>query len=191
MPLIRSISRQVPRYDDVLRTNRVWEKWGDAIEIPDAEAAHYLRHPKEWEIITPEAYARWQDHKAKQAEIKSEMSGKWADLGLAELKQMRVDLDAEILRREQMQALSAPVNDEAKRFTDSNPVAMKTSTDTAGAISDRISKISKVISEMDSNDPEQWSRKTGRPYVPVVSELVGFKVSDEEIAAALQLQKAA
>lgn len=189
--LIRSISRQIPRFDDVLRTNRVWQEWGDALEVAESEAPHYLRHPKEWESITPEAYERWKAHKAKQAEIKTEVAGKWADLGLPELKQMRVDLDVEILRREQAQAMTAPVNAEAKYFTDSNPVTLKASTETAGAISDRIKAIQLAIGEMDRGDPEQWSKKTGRPYVAAVGDIVGFKVSDDEIAAALQVQKAA
>ncbi len=185
--LIRSISRQVPRIDDVLKTNRVWKRRGDVVEVQASEASHYLAHPMEWERITPEQYEAQKVSDAMAKELVSEVSSKWNALALDDLKHMRAELDTEIKRRESIPG--KPVDREIQAFADSEPVKLSQDDPaTQAAAADRMKKIALVISEMDRNDPAHWS-KTPRelPRVSKVSELFGAKVSQEEIVEALKL----
>jgi hypothetical protein len=189
--LIQSISRQVPRVDDVLRTARVWQKKYDVLPVDESEAKHYLQHPMEWRKLTPDQYEQWLAQEAKSQKIKQEAATQWTDLTTEQLRTMRDEMSVEITRREAEAALRAPIDLDQRDYATSAAPELKEAPATVGAMSRDIADIVRIVGEMDVKDPEQFKVWDGQlePRVPIVSERVGRKVSVEQVREAWAIFK--
>lgn len=189
MAFIQSVSRQQPRFDDVLKTGRRWDKRFDVIEVQDAEAPHYTQHTTEWKMLSKEQYDAFLVSREKAKEIVEETQSRWSDLTIDELVQMRVQLDGEISTRQLAPAPEAEEGD--VQAASSLPVQFNPDDqNVAAAHAERTRKIIAAIEELDSNDPEDWARTPKNlPRVKRVEEIAGFKVSQADIEAAMLLSQ--
>lgn len=192
--LCQYIGKQLNRVDDTqLKTRRIWKEPGDALEISDIEAPHYLQHPGEWRAISHAEYAK---HCAEREQIKEttgEIERKWGDLLLTDLYSMRAQLETEIKRRESASSKTQTINPVQAEVASAEPVKFDPKDPaTIEAAANRMSTIIKAIGTLDKNDPEDWAKTPfSGPRVPRVSEITGFKVSRDEITEAMSLLKAA
>lgn len=198
--LIEYVGKQVNRIDDVLRTARIWPKPGSYLEIPAAEAFHYLAHPMEWRETTREELALRAD------------AGAEAEANLTRVLKLADKLPAQALRAaaarlveaavEKERAAAAKAGEEAKRIAAEAKAAEGRAEvtgehpDTSGAPGSEYSEqrraaIVKAAAEIDLRDPEkarQVAGSAGAAVVPTVEALLPyltFRPTDAEIEEAL------
>lgn len=189
--LLEYIGRQLRRVDDVLHTKRIWDAAGSVLEVPENEALHYLQHPTEWRVVSREQVnnrlAARQAVEVSMSQVKSQ----WESLTIADLEQLRGDIDARIA------ILRAEADALAKAVATAPPADFVVDTSTGNAGSNdiairRTKEIIAAIGELDPNDPDHYAKHPKKmPRVDAVSERVGFKVTGKEVSDAMDLMKAA
>lgn len=179
--------------DTALHTKRVWGEYGAVVEVPDYEAPHYTQHPAVWRAVSETEMVKLREQAQQVAEVLQEVDVKFAGLSSVQLKTIRAQLDAEIVKREQAEAAAPRVDEVAAKAAGAEPLTLDPShPETAAAAAARMGKIMQAIGSMDKNDPTDWARTPKElPRVGRVTEICGFKVSQDEIVQAVELLKAA
>ncbi len=190
MVLIEYVGKQRNRADDVLKTPRIWEGPGSAVEVPASEKHAYLAHPGEWREISREDYSRrMKAREAFDAELE-EFDDEIEDLTIPDLERLRDRVNTSIEKKQAaIRAAGATAVDKPPApSSDQPPVGGKNADDASNAASmQRLIQIKAAIEDMDPKNDEHFSGQTGRPYVSAVSEVIGFKVTAQEIDDAMTL----
>lgn len=183
--LIQYIGRAVPRVDDVLRTDRVWTKTNDILEVPADQAAHYTNHPLEWREITPSEAEQREQAKQLVAGLVNRIKIEWAPMTVEDLQELKADIDLRIADINAGRVELSEAKLEPPKAINGAEALQSEDAATRALGEQRIIEIARVLGTMDPKDKDQWTVKG--PRVPVVSEKYGQKVASDEIAEALKL----
>lgn len=197
--LIENVGKHFPRADHILGTSRVWATTGAVLEVPDAEAAHYLAYPDVWKQTTPEEQEAKRRAREEAGENVAKAMAACTVLSSAEMRQLVSQIEITIKRREEAEeharrsAVSrgeAGARERAKRAeVGITPVAPKVTEDPE-AKARRAHAIALAVSELDKNDDAHFNG-----FMPIpekVAELTGFTVTEHEcvIAVLAEMKKA-
>lgn len=184
--MIQYVGRAVPRVDDVLKTDRVWDKVNAIVEVPEDQAGYYLQHPLEWREITPdEAFQRMQA-KAEVDQLVLKIKREWSPMTIEDLEELKTDIDVRIeeIRQGRIEIASKPAAPVAQ--IDGAEALASDDEATRALGTQKIEAVARVLGTMDPKDKDQWTFRG--PKLAVVTELAGQKVTTAEIKLALELK---
>lgn len=179
--------------DTALHTKRVWSKNGSIVEVPEIEAPHYTQHPSVWKAVSEADMAKLRKQTEEVENALRDVEAKWGHLSSVQLQAIRAELDLEIQRRQQSELQAPRVDETQAKAANAEPIVLDPNDPaTAAAAAERTGRIMQAISQLDRNNPEDWSRTPRElPRVGRVTEICGFPVSQKEVIEAVELLKAA
>lgn len=182
---IEYIGKQKQRTDNIRNSGRVWAGPNTWIEMPIVERYSYLQHPTMFREISREEIAARSAAKAVASEGLDQIKSAAEKLSDAQIEEMIDSLKAELTARAEARlALQAVTKIEvAGEEPSAIDVALSDNPETAAAYHARIRKIVDALREMDPKDRDQYTLQ-GKPRVDFVSDMIGFKVTAEEIQEA-------